>query len=110
MSYVFLVAAIAFEVCGTLLLPTTEEFTQPLPTAGMLVCYVVAFYGLSIAVKTIPLAITYAIWSALGTALVALFGAVVYKQGLDVRTICGLVLITAGVALVSGHGGLDHST
>ena len=108
-SYLYLAGAIVFEVVGTLLLPTTENFTRLMPTAIMTLCYLIAFYCLTFAVKTIPLAVVYAIWSGVGVSLIALFGAVVYQQSLEWTTILGLILIVVGVALVNGHGELSSS-
>ncbi|MEC8023779.1 MAG: multidrug efflux SMR transporter [Myxococcota bacterium] len=109
MSYLFLGGAIVFEVCGTLLLPTTENFTRLLPTVAMATCYLVAFYCLTYAVRTIPVAVTYAIWSGVGTSLIAIFGVIVYNQTLDWRSVLGLGLIVGGVALLSSHGGMEHA-
>ena len=109
-SYLYLSGAIVFEVIGTLLLPTTENFTRPLATGGMAVCYFVAFYCLTFAVKTIPLAVVYAIWSGVGVSLIAVFGAVVYDQTLEWPTILGLILVVIGVALINGQGSITgHS-
>jgi small multidrug resistance pump len=100
-SYYFLAGAIVFEVCGTLLLPVTQNFTRVLPTIGLAVCYLTAFYCLSFAIREIPIAIVYAIWSGIGVLLIALFSAFVYKQLLDWQAIVGLAMIVGGVALVN---------
>jgi len=103
-SYFYLAAAIVLEVGGTLLLPVTENFTRLIPTCVMVTCYVAAFYGLTFAVKTIPLAVVYGVWSGVGVSLIALFGVVVYQQPLEWNTILGLMLIVMGVALVNTQG------
>ena len=100
-SYYFLVVAILFEVCGTLLLPVTQNFTRLWPTLGLAVCYLTAFYCLTFAVRDIPIAIVYAIWSGVGVMLIALFSAFVYKQLLEWPAVLGLGFIVAGVALVN---------
>ncbi len=100
-SYYFLVVAILFEVCGTLLLPVTQNFTRLWPTLGLAVCYLTAFYCLTFAVRDIPIAIVYAIWSGIGVMLIALFSAFVYKQFLEWPAVLGLGFIVAGVALVN---------
>lgn len=100
-SYYFLAGAIVFEVCGTLLLPVTQNFTRLIPTLGLAVCYLTAFYCLTFAIREIPIAIVYAIWSGVGVLLIALFSAFVYKQLLDWQAIVGLAMIVGGVALVN---------
>lgn len=101
MSYVFLAGAVIFEVIGTLLLPATQNFTRAMPTAIMIGCYAVAFYCLTFAIRDIPIAIVYAIWSGVGVFLIALFSTLVYKQILQWQAIVGLALIISGVALVN---------
>jgi small multidrug resistance pump len=100
-QYYYLAGAIVLEVCGTLLLPVTQNFTRPLETVGMAICYLGAFYCLTFAVKVIPVAIVYAIWSGVGVFLIAIFSAFVYRQMLEWPAILGLCLIVAGVGLVN---------
>ena len=71
MSYMFLAGAILFEVIGTLLLPVTQNFTRAIPTMIMITCYAVAFYCLTFAIRDIPIAIVYAIWSGIGVFLIS---------------------------------------
>jgi len=61
----------------------------------------VAFFCLSQTLKTIPVGVAYAIWSGIGTALIALVGFVVYKQTLDRAAIIGMTLIIAGVLVMN---------
>jgi len=100
-SYLFLVGAIVCEVMGTLLLPATQNFSRIVPTITMICCYVIAFYCLTFAIRDIPIAIVYAIWSGIGVFLIAIFSAFVYKQLLQWQAIVGLALIVAGVILVN---------
>lgn len=72
MTYVYLLIAIAFETIGTAGLQASEQFTKLKPLALTAVCYATAFYFLSLTLRTIPLGISYAIWSGVGVALVAL--------------------------------------
>ncbi len=74
LSYLCLLGAIIFEVSGTLLLPVSENFTKPIPTAGLTVCYLIGFFLLTFAIRSIPISIVYATWSGLGVFFVAIFG------------------------------------
>ena len=103
-SYYFLAGAIVCEVCGTLLLPATQNFTRPFHTVAMAVCYLTAFYCLTFAIKAIPIAVVYAIWSGLGIFLIAVFSALVFRQMLEWQAILGLCLIVIGVGLVNLFG------
>jgi small multidrug resistance pump len=75
----------------------------------MILCYAIAFYCLTFAIREIPIAIVYAIWSGIGVFLIAVFSAFFYKQLLQWRAIVGLALIVSGVVLVnlfsSSHSG-----
>ena len=101
MQYVYLLIAVALEVCGTMLLPMSQNFTRPLPTLSLIGCYAASFYCLTFALNTLPIAVVYATWSGLGIFLITLFGYLVFEQALDWRVILGLLLIVTGVILVN---------
>ena len=101
MHYVFLLTAVALEVCGTMLLPVSQNFTRPVPTLSLIGCYGASFYCLTFALNTLPIAVVYATWSGLGIFLITVFGYLVFEQALDWRAIMGLLLIVAGVVLVN---------
>ena len=100
MSYLYLFGAIVFEVTGTLLLPISNNFTKILPSTGLTVCYLISFYFLTFAIKTIPIAIVYATWAGLGIFLVALLSYIFFDQALQWQAIFGLFLIVIGVTLL----------
>lgn len=99
--YIPLVLAIGLEVIGTSLLQRSEQFSRLWPTLGMAICYLASFYLLSLCLRSMPLGIAYAIWSALGIVLVAVIGLVVFGQKLDLPAIIGLGLIVLGVIVVN---------
>lgn len=106
MSYLYLAAAISLEVIGTMLLPLSKNFTQPLPSAGIILCYVTAFYLLTHAIKTIPIAIAYATWSGAGIFAIAILSYILFAQSLQWQAVAGLAFIVVGVALVNGYSSL----
>ena len=67
----------------------------------MAVCYGLAFYLLSIALRQMPVGIAYAIWSGLGVVLISVIGAVVFRQRLDPPAIAGLAMIVGGVVVIN---------
>nr|WP_209945120.1 SMR family transporter [Rhizobium halophytocola] len=101
LTYVALAVAVLFEVAGTSLLQQTQQFTRPLPSIGSALCYVVAIYLLSFALRTLPVGIAYAIWSGFGIVLVSAIGYVVFRQSLDLPAVIGLGLIIAGILVVN---------
>jgi len=101
LTYGALALAIICEVIGTTLLPQTRQFSRPVPTVMMAVCYGAAFYLMSFAVKTLPVGVVYAIWSGMGIVLIAAVNYVFFKQALDGPALLGLGLIIAGVAVIN---------
>ena len=101
MAYVYLGLAIIAEVIATSSLRATEEFTKIGPTIIMIVGYGVAFYCMTLALRAIPLGITYAIWSGLGIVLVSIVGIVLYDEKLDLPVAIGMGLIIAGVVVIN---------
>ncbi len=100
-TWAALLGAIALEVAGTSLLQASQQFTRAWPTAGVAVCYGLAFYLLSIALRQMPVGIAYAIWSGLGVVLISVVGAAVFRQRLDLPAIAGLAMIVGGVVVIN---------
>ena len=104
-TYAFLVLAVLFEVCVTMLLPVTKNFTKLLPTSALAIFYLTAFYLLTFVVNKLPIAIVYATWSGLGIFTIAILGYIFFKQTLSWQSILGLFLIVAGITLVNIYSG-----
>ncbi|AVA22542.1 SMR family transporter [Rhizobium sp. LEGMi198b] len=99
--YAMLLVAIVLEVIGTTALQMSQQFTRLGPSIVLVLCYVAAFYFLSLTLRVIPVGIAYAIWSALGIVLISVVGLVFFRQKLDLAAIIGLGLIIAGVLVVN---------
>jgi small multidrug resistance pump len=99
--YVFLFGAIILEVCGTMLLPFTENFTKPMPSVGLVVFYTASFYLMTFTLGQIPLGVVYATWSGLGVFTVAMLSYFFLNQSLNWQAVLGLTMIVAGVILVN---------
>lgn len=98
MSWVILFFAIVFEVAGTLTLKFTEGMTRLWPTVLMFAFYLVSLFGLSVAVSKIPVGTAYAVWSGVGTLMVALLGVFWLKEEVTVLRSASMLLIVIGVA------------
>ncbi len=83
MTFVYLILAIVAEVIATSALKASVGFTRPLPSLLVVGGYGVAFYLLSLVLRTLPVGITYAIWAGLGIVLVTLVGIVVFGEKPD---------------------------
>lgn len=100
MHWWYLGFAILAEVLATSALKAAEGFTRLWPSLLVVVGYGTAFYLLSLALRTLPVGIAYAIWSGVGTALIALLGWALFGQVLDAAALLGLTLIVAGVLVI----------
>ena len=99
--WTLLLLAIAAEVIGTSCLRLSEGMSRPLPTLLVLVAYAIAMGLLSKVVMSLPLGLTYALWSGIGTVVIVLVGRFAYSQLLSPTQLIGIGLITAGVVLVN---------
>lgn len=100
-NYVYLAVAILAEVVATSALKSAMGFTRLWPSLLTIVGYAVAFFCLSLTLRTIPVGIAYAIWSGVGIVAVSVIGFFVFDQRLDFPAIAGLGLIIAGVAVIN---------
>ena len=101
MHWLYLSLAIVAEVAGSSALKASEGFTRWPPTAFALLAFVLALYLLSLSLRVLPLGVAYAIWAGAGTALVALSGAFVFRQSLDIAGYVGIGLIIAGGVVIN---------
>lgn len=101
MAYSYLAIAIIAEVIATSALKASEEFTKIVPSLVVIIGYGTSFYFLTHVLKTIPVGVTYAIWSGLGIVLVTIAGVIFYKQTPDFPAVLGMGLIVAGVFVIN---------
>ncbi len=101
MSWLYLVAAIIFEIAGTVSMKLSDGFTKAIPSILMILFYLFAFASLNFSLKTIPVSVAYAIWSAIGTAAIAVIGYLVFKETLTVMKVSAILLIIVGVVLLN---------
>ncbi|ASL42508.1 MULTISPECIES: DMT family transporter [Paraburkholderia] len=99
--YALLGIAIVAEVIATSAMRASEGFSRLVPSAVVVIGYGIAFYCLSLTLKSIPVGIVYAVWSGAGIVLITLVALVLYRQVPDLPAIIGLGLIIAGVAVLN---------
>ncbi|WP_138440871.1 DMT family transporter [Marinobacter alexandrii] len=100
-NWVFLALAIVAEVVATSSLKASDGFARLAPSVIVVVGYGVAFYLLSLALRSIPVGTAYAIWAGLGIVLVAAAGWLLFDQKLDVWGVVGMALIVSGVFVLN---------
>jgi small multidrug resistance pump len=104
-AFLLLSLAILSEVAATLALRVSDGFSRPIPSAIVVVGYGISFWLLALALKEIPVSLTYAIWSGVGTALIAVAGVVAFGESMNVMKLASLGVIILGVAGLSAAGG-----
>ncbi|MBK1853118.1 MULTISPECIES: SMR family transporter [unclassified Marinobacter] len=100
-NWVLLGIAIVAEVVATSALKASEGFTRLAPSVVVILGYAAAFYLLSLALRTIPVGIAYAIWAGLGIVLMAAVGWLAFGQKLDAWGMVGMALIVSGVFVLN---------
>jgi small multidrug resistance pump len=104
-AFLLLSLAILAEVGATIALRVSDGFSRPMPSAIVVVGYGISFWFLALALKDIPVSLTYAIWSGVGTALVAVAGVVAFDETMNVMKFASLAIIVLGVAGLTAAGG-----
>ena len=100
-AWLFLAIAIVGEVIATSALKSSEGFTKLAPSAVVVVGYGVAFYFLSLVLKSVPVGVAYAVWSGVGIVLVAAIAWLFHGQKLDAWAFVGMGLIVSGVVVLN---------
>jgi small multidrug resistance pump len=102
--WIYLLIAILTEVVGTTMMKVSQGLTRLMPSVLMFVMYAISFVFMALALKKIEVSTAYAIWSGLGTALIATIGIVAFRESVSIPKLAGLALIIAGVVLLNLKG------
>jgi len=100
MGYIYLAFAIISEVIATTALKASDEFTKLIPSIIVFIGYSIAFYLMTLSLRTIPIGITYAIWSGVGIVLVTILGIFLYDEIPDLPAIIGIGFIIVGIIIM----------
>jgi small multidrug resistance pump len=96
-SWLYLLIAILFGVLGTVSMKLSHGLQKLKPCICLALFYLISFTALTLALQGIDISIIYAVWSGIGTILVAIIGIVIFKESISMRKIMALLLIVAGV-------------
>ena len=104
-AWALLMSAIGVEVASTAALGRTQGFRDPLWTALVVSGYALSIWLLTLVIRHIPVSTTYAVWSGLGTAGIALIGALFLNERMDLVKLLALLMIISGVVILNLGGG-----
>jgi small multidrug resistance pump len=105
MAYILLAFSIIGELIGTSMLKASQGFTKLYPSLLTIIAFVFSFYLISLVLKTLPLNMTYAIWSGVGTVATALISIFIWKEKINAGSAIGIALIVVGVVVLNLFGG-----
>ena len=105
MTWLYLILAILLEVSGTTCMKLSQGFTKVVPSILLFVFYTLSFSMLTLALKRIDVSIAYAVWSGVGTALIATIGVLWFKEPATAVKLVSLGLIILGVVGLNLSGG-----
>ena len=106
MAWFYLLLAIVLEIAGTTMLKLSDGFSKLAPIVAMAALYALSFGALSLTLKRIDVGVAYAVWSALGTALIVTIGVLWFHELVTALKMISLVAIIAGVVGLYLSGGV----
>ena len=99
-AVIYLAVAIAAELVATSNLKASTGFARLWPSVAVVLGYGTAFYFLGLSLRSIPIGVAYAIWSGVGTAVIAVVGFLVYHERLSAGQVAGIAMIVLGTVLL----------
>ena len=97
MAWAVLIVAGLFEVAWAIGLKYTEGFTRLWPTVGTVAAMVISLSLLGVAMKTLPVGTSYAVWVGVGAVGTAILGIVLLGESANAGRLFSLALIVAGI-------------
>jgi quaternary ammonium compound-resistance protein SugE len=97
MAWAILVVAGLFEVGWAIGLKYTEGFTRLWPTVGTVIAMIISLGLLGIAMKSLPVGTSYAVWVGVGAVGTAILGIVLLGESASAGRLMSLALIVAGI-------------
>ncbi|MCY1246943.1 Multidrug transporter [compost metagenome] len=99
-AYYYLAIAICAEVIATVSMKAVKGFSTPLPLILVITGYALAFWMLTLVVRSIPVGVAYAVWAGMGIVMVSVAALFIYGQKLDIPAMAGMALIVLGVVVI----------
>ena len=97
LAWIYLAAAIATEVVGTVFLKFTDGFSRPVPSLVVVVTYVLSIWLTALAVKGLEISLVYAVWAGVGTAAIAVIGMAALGESISALKVASIALVISGV-------------
>lgn len=108
MPWILLAFAIGTEIAATTALKASENFSRLGPSVVVVVGYVASFVLLARALRDLEVGVAYAIWSAVGTAVVAVLGIWLFGETASITKAFWIAVIVVGVIGLQLSSGTSH--
>jgi small multidrug resistance pump len=97
LAWIYLSAAIASEVVGTVFLRFTDGFTRPAPSILVVATYAASLWLTALALRELEISLAYAVWAGVGTAAVAVIGMTAMGESVNALKLASIALVIGGV-------------
>ncbi len=101
LAWLLIAASVVAEVVGTVALKHSDGFSKLLPSGAAAASYVLAVWLMAVAMRSLDMGITYAVWAASGTAATAIVGMAFFGEHIGSIKVLGLAFIVGGVVMLN---------
>lgn len=103
-AWALIAASGAFEILFSVLLKESDGFTKPVPTAVGITAALLSIWLMTIALRTLPLGPSYAVWAGIGTLGTAIAAVLIYSEPVTVPKALFMLFIIVGIVGLQLHG------
>jgi small multidrug resistance pump len=104
----WLYLAIVLEVAATVCMKLSDGFSRTIPSVFMVLLYAVSFFPTAMALRRLDVGMAYAVWSAVGTALITLIGIVLFDEQMNLAKMAAIGVIIFGVVMLNMSGKVEQ--
>lgn len=97
MNWTILFIAGLFEIGWAVGLKYTHGFTRLLPSIGTVAAMVISMGLLGVAMKSLPVGTSYAVWVGIGTVGTAALGIILFHEQVSLLRLASLAFIVIGI-------------
>jgi quaternary ammonium compound-resistance protein SugE len=97
MAWAILIIAGLFEIGWAVGLKYTDGFTRLWPSIWTVAAMMVSLYLLAVAIRTLPIGTSYAVWTGVGAAGTAILGMILLGEPASIARVASIGLIVAGI-------------
>lgn len=97
MAWIYLVMAGIFEIGWVVSMKFAQGFTKLVPSLCVAFCGAVSLWLLTLAMKTLPMGTSYAVWTGIGAVGAMVAGVMLFGESSSLPRLVSAVMIIAGI-------------